>query len=86
MRRPIGWVDKSCPEGKREIRVSFHADTIKWQFRLNGAEVWDSTPIPAEADWIELEDKIQQLMQRGHLFQRELDLVRRRGKSKGKGS
>ncbi|MDD3952307.1 MAG: hypothetical protein PHY82_00155 [Lentisphaeria bacterium] len=86
MRRPIGWVDKNYPEGRREIRVSFRADTIKWQFRLKGAEEWDSSPVPAEEDWLELEDKILQLMQRGHLFQRELELVRHRGKSKGKGS
>ncbi|NMA20240.1 MAG: hypothetical protein GX927_06645 [Lentisphaerae bacterium] len=86
MRRPIGWVDKDYPEGRREIRVKFHADTIKWQFRLKGTKEWDSTSVPSEDDWLELEDKILRLMQRGHLYQRELELTRRRGKSKDKGS
>jgi hypothetical protein len=85
MRRPIGWVDKNYSEGRREIRVNFHADTINWKFRLKGELEWDSTATPSEDDWLALEKKIQQLMQRGHLFQRELDLTRRRGKSKGKG-
>ena len=79
MRRPIGWVDKSFPEGKREIRVSFHADTIKWQFRLKGMEEWGALAQPSEEDWRVLEQKILELMQRGHLFQRELELVRRHG-------
>ncbi len=83
MRRPIGWIDKNYSEGKREVLVSFHADTIKWQFRMKGVEEWDSAAVPAEEDWLELEEKIRQLMQRGHLFQRELELARRRGKSKG---
>ena len=77
MRRPIGWVDKNCPDGRRKIRVSFHADTIRWQFRAKGAEEWESTNQPSEENWHELEEKILQLMQRGHLFERELELVRR---------
>jgi hypothetical protein len=81
MRRPIGWVDREYVDGRREIRVNFHANTIKWRFRLKGQLEWDKTALPSEEDWLELEKKILQLMQRGHLYQKELDLTRRRGKS-----
>ena len=81
MRRPIGWVDKDDEGGRREVRVSFHADKVKWQFLPAGSDKWDYDTPPTEALWQELEVKLQQLIQRGHLFQGELELVKRRGKA-----
>ncbi|MGN0866421.1 MAG: hypothetical protein ACI4SG_01920 [Oligosphaeraceae bacterium] len=76
MRRPIGWLDREAPGGKRQVRVEFFADTLQWRFRTPEAEKW-SAGEPTEANWDELEEKIRQLIQRGHLFQRELALVQR---------
>lgn len=81
MRRPISWTEKT-PEGKKEIRVAVTADTVKWQFLFPGAEKWDYDTPPTEEDWLTLEEKIANLMQRGHFFQAELDLVKKRGNKK----
>ena len=78
MRRPISWTEK-LPEGKREIRVTINGDNIKWQFLNPNAEKWDYDSKPSEEDWLTLEEKIANLMQRGHFFASELDLVKRRG-------
>ncbi|NLZ62476.1 MAG: hypothetical protein GX902_01590 [Lentisphaerae bacterium] len=82
MRRPIGWIDKKHPDGPREVRVSFHAGNIKWQFLPKGTQNWEYDTVPSEENWLELEKKLQQLMQRGRLYERELELTRRRGKKK----
>ena len=76
MRRPIGWQDKTCPEGKRLVRVEFFADTLRWRFRGQENTQWvDGTP--TLDNWNDLEDKVLELRQRGHLFDKELALVRR---------
>lgn len=80
MRRPIGWVDKAFPEGRREVKVNYHADEIKWKFKLKGEQDWDYDSQPREEDWLTLEKKIKQLIQRGHQYQRELQLAELRGK------
>ena len=82
MRRPICWVDKESPQGKTEIRVSYHADTIKWQFQDAGTDFWVYDRAPTEEPWLQLEEKLENLIQRGHCFANELDLAKRRGKSK----
>lgn len=76
MRRPIGWVDKEWPAGKRSIRVEFFADGVQWRFRLPGDECWQKgEPVPEY--WDELEQKLLELKQRGHLFDKEIALVRK---------
>ena len=80
MRRPIGWVDKAFPEGRREVKVQYHADDIMWKFKLKGEQDWDRDSQPREEDWLTLENKIKQLIQRGHQYQRELQLAELRGK------
>jgi len=77
MRRPIGWVDKDCEEGRREVRVSFHADTLQWQFKTKNDEAWRRDMQPSSQNWADLEDKLLELKQRGHLFDREIALVRK---------
>lgn len=77
MRRPICWVDRECEEGKREVRVSFHGDTIKWQFLPNGAEQWDYDSKPSEENWNQLQQKLADLWQRGHTCNAEMELVKK---------
>ncbi|MFA6816698.1 MAG: hypothetical protein WCS73_10440 [Lentisphaeria bacterium] len=77
MRRPIGWVDKDWETGKRKIRVNIHADVVKWQFQECGAKCWTYSYRAPESYWLELEVKLLELKQRGHLFDREIDLVRK---------
>ena len=76
MRRPIGWVDKECADGRREVRVSFHADSLRWQFLPRGEKKWRDDLTPSPENWRELEEKLLGLKQRGHLFDREIALVR----------
>jgi len=78
MRRPIGWVDNDCEDGRREVRVTFHGDTIKWQFLPKGAEDWDYASAPTEDNWRQLEQKLADLWQRGHTCRMEMDMVKRR--------
>ncbi len=82
MRRPVAWIDKKCASGPREVRVKFHGGALKWQFRSKGSREWDYQSEPSEENWLELETKILQLMQRGHLYEKELALTRRRGLKK----
>lgn len=82
MRRPVCWVDKEALEGKTEIRVSFHADTVKWQFQDAGTDFWVYDRKPTEEQWLQLEEKLENLIQRGHHCDNELDLTRRRGVAK----
>lgn len=84
MRRPIGWIDKTIEGGKREVRVSFHGESIKWQYLPEGALEWDYDSKPTEENWLVLEQKIANLCQRGHLFEQELALVKARGVPKRK--
>ena len=78
MRRPIGWIDKEWEGGKREVRVTFHGNTIKWQFLPDGAEDWDYTTPPTEENWRQLEQKLADLWQRGHLCKNEMEMTKRR--------
>jgi len=82
MRRPIGWIDKNGPDGPREVRVSFRAEDIKWQFLTKGNVNWDYDTPPSEENWQELEEKLLQLIQRGHIFDRELAITRKLGPKK----
>ncbi len=80
MRRPIGWKDKTEAGLRREVRVSFHAERVKWQFLVEGAEKWDYDTPPTEEDWMRLEGHLADRWQRGHCLEAEMDLVKRRGK------
>ncbi|MBP5638241.1 MAG: hypothetical protein J6X55_02090 [Victivallales bacterium] len=78
MRRPISWTEKTS-EGKKETRVTINGDNVKWQFLQPNSEKWDYDSKPTEEDWQILEEKITNLMQRGHFLASELELVKRRG-------
>ena len=78
MRRPIAWTDKGEDGIRREVRVTFHGNTIKWQFLSDGAEGWDYASAPTEEDWRQLEQKLRDLWQRGHACKREMEMAARR--------
>ena len=77
MRRPIGWVDKKWETGRRKIIVHIQADVVKWQFQEYKANFWTYSYKASEEYWLELENKLRQLKQRGHLCDREINLVRK---------
>lgn len=77
MRRPIGWIDKKWAGGRRSVRVEFFAEQIRWRFRTPQDTEWQSGEPTAE-NWAELETKLRELIQRGHLFDKELALVQKR--------
>jgi len=78
MRKPICWTDKDGDGGSREVRVTFHGETVKWQFLPKGAEQWDYSSQPTEDDWKQLESKLAALWQRGHMVQHEMELAKKR--------
>ncbi len=75
MRRPIGWIDKDFPGGRREVKVEFFSDTLRWRFKPKGEDEWQEGE-PTEENWDGLEERLQQLIQRGHIFNNELALVK----------
>ena len=77
MRKPIGWIDRTWPGGRREVRVEFFAGDLRWRFRTPQDEEWQDGE-PTEDNWNDLEAKIRELIQRGHLYDRELTLVQQR--------
>jgi hypothetical protein len=79
MKRQIRWTERLEDGVKKDVRVSFHGDDIKWQFRRSDSKYWDYETPPTSEEWDELEDRILKRYQRGHLaIEKELELVRRK--------
>ena len=79
MRRQIRWTDRDEDGTKIEIRVSFHGDEVKWQFKRKGADGWDYDSPPTREQWEELETRLRNRYQRGHVaIEKELGLVQTR--------
>lgn len=78
MRRQIRWTDK-LPDGvKRDVRVSVHGGTIKWQFLRSDKAGWDYDTPPTPEDWDALEQRLLDRYNRGHVaIEKILNLVRR---------
>lgn len=78
MRRQIRWTERLDDGTKVKIRVSFHGHTIKWQFKRSDEREWDYDSPPTKAQWDELEQRIMNRYQRGHVaITKELKLVRK---------
>ena len=61
-----------------EIRVTIHAGEVKWQFLRAEQERWDYDTPPTEAQWADLEHRLQNRYQRGQVgLTKELAWVRR---------
>ena len=77
MRRQIRWTERLDDGTKTRIRVSFHGQAVKWQFKRGGEREWDYDTLPSEAQWDALEQRILDRYQRGHVaITKELDVVR----------
>ena len=82
MRRQICWSERAADGVAVEIRVSIHAETVKWQFLRADAERWDYDTPPTAVQWDALEERLQKRYQRGQIgLRKELDLVRQARKA-----
>ena len=81
MRRPISWTENT-PEGKKEYRVQLTADSVRWQVLPPHEEKWQYDYQPTEDEWLLLETKVENYIQRGHFYKAELEVVKRRGARK----
>jgi hypothetical protein len=78
MRRQICWTERAEDEVTLEIRVTIHAGEVKWQFLRSDQERWDYEATPSEAQWLDLERRLQNRYQRGQVgLKKELEWVRR---------
>jgi len=67
MKRQIRWTDLDPDDVKVRVRVTIHGKQIKWQFQRKGEEVWDYDTPPTDAQWQELERRLQEHYQRGNV-------------------
>lgn len=78
MKRQICWTEKNRDGDRVDIRVTLHASEVKWQFKARGHDEWDYDTPPSDDQWDELEKRIQNRYQRGHLsMTKDLETVRR---------
>lgn len=78
MHRPIGWSDKDDEGNRREISVSMRGDDVFWQVKYNREGNWSKNFTPTVDEWQVLLDKLLELKQRGHLFDKEIAIVRKK--------
>lgn len=83
-RRNIEWTERLPDQGKREIRVSFSGNTVKWQFRHPGMEEWDYDTPPTTDQWNTLESKVSALARRRPAMAAQLDHIRRAREKAGR--
>ena len=77
MRRQIRWVDTSG-EVKRSIRVTFESNVrIKWQFKPADRQTWDYDTPPSDADWDELQTRVENRYHRGTAQAKDLELLKK---------
>ena len=77
MRRQIRWTERDDYGNKTIIRVTIHGQEIKWQFKTTHDPEWDYDTPPTDARWDELELRLKNRYQRGHVaLERTLALVR----------
>ena len=77
MLRPICWTEKMSDGVKREVRVTFLRDRIRWQFKLATDEHWDYTTAPSAEDWNVLVKRTENRYQRRNVSYEDLELARR---------
>ena len=70
------WVEKLDGGIKRKVRVKFPGHgKIKWQFKRSDEELWDYDSPPTDADWANLEERIEGLYNRRRAPYKDLKLV-----------
>lgn len=82
VRRQIRWTEHDEDGTKVDVRVSFYAGVVKWQFKRAGRAVWDYDTPPTEAQWDDLVVRLNNRLQRGHVaITKELEMVRKQRQS-----
>ena len=69
MSRKISWTTKLDDGVKREVRITFDARHVKWQFKRSDEELWDYDSPPTEEDWDTLEGILYRRGRRGRQIQ-----------------
>lgn len=78
MRRPVCWTERLEDRTKREIRVSFSGEKIKWQFKRSDEESWDYDTPPSDLDWQNLLSHSEARYRRKRMPLKHLELVRKK--------
>ena len=77
MKRQIRWTERLPDRLKRDVRVTVHGTTIKWQFKRSNMDEWDYDTPPSEEEWDRLEEELIRRAKRGHIERnRDLELAR----------
>jgi len=77
MKRQVRWTEKLGGGVKKDVRVSFHGQDIKWQFRRSDEGRWDYDRRPTPEEWDTLEERLLNRYRRGHVaLDKALSLVR----------
>lgn len=77
MKNQVCWMERVEDGVRREIRVTFFSDRLKWQFKRSDQDDWDYTTPPTPADWDELLTRVENRYQRRAVPFKDLELVRR---------
>lgn len=81
MRRQVSWT-RRCDDGvKREVRVEFSGDGMRWQIKRADEEHWRYDAEPDPEDWEELEDILRRKAGRGKGLKKLETLLKRRGRT-----
>jgi hypothetical protein len=76
MKNQVCWTERLEDGVRREIRVTFSRNGLKWQFKRSDEDRWvyDRTPTPAE--WADLEERVLNRYQRRAVPFKDLEQVR----------
>lgn len=76
MKNQVCWTEKLEDGIRREIRVTFSRNGLKWQVKRSDVERWDYDTPPTAADWSELEERVLNRYQRRAVPYKDLEQVR----------
>jgi len=77
MKGIIEWNEKLPEGGRRFVRVSLDARTIKWQFKLPTQDKWDYESKPTAEDWARLIQELEDRCQRDRISPQPIALARK---------
>ena len=80
MKSAISWTLKEEDGVKREVRVTFSSNALKWQFKRADEERWDYDHNPETRDWDELEALLRRKAARGRSVNKLEAVVKMRAK------
>ena len=77
MKATIEWNEKLPEGGRRVVRVSLTALSIKWQIKLPTSDKWDYDTPPTVEDWDKLLQELDDRYQRGRIPPEPIKLAKR---------